>query len=79
MNLGLKRKCDDFNKHERELNLKCPCKGVDRHIFSVGHVLQVSSFLKCMGYMFYNTEAFIALPSGLKHWMGFPTLYIGPN
>ena len=27
-NLGFKRKCGDFSKHEREPNLKCPCKGV---------------------------------------------------
>ena len=26
-NPGLKKKCDDFNMHEREPNLKCLCKG----------------------------------------------------
>ena len=41
-------------------------KELDSHIFSIGHELQVSTLPQCMGCMFYNVEAFIALPSGLK-------------
>ena len=41
-------------------------KELDGHIFFVGHELYVSSLLEYMGYMFYNAEAFIALPGGLK-------------
>ena len=49
-------------------------KELDRHIFTVGYDLQVSSIPERMGYMFYNAEAFIALPGGLETLDGISSI-----
>ena len=54
-------------------------KKLDDKIFYIGNELRVSSLSKWMGCMLYNTDAFIALLGGLKHWMKFLALHIEPN
>ena len=49
-------------------------KELDRHIFTIGHDFQVSSLPERMGYMFYNAEAFIALPGGLETLDGISSI-----
>ena len=46
--------------------LSVKVKELDGHIFFLGQDLQVWSLLERVGHMFYQAEAFIALPGGLE-------------
>ena len=45
-------------------------KKLDRHIFTIGYDLQVFNLSECVGYMFYNVEAFITVLGGLETFDG---------
>ena len=54
--------------------LSIKVKELDSHIFSLGQELQVSSLPERMGRMFFQDDAFIALPGGLETLDGISSI-----